>query len=152
MSRPHKVIVRTAVIAVAVFVFVYPALAGTSHELKCSNCDFNAFMVMQSGGLDGRLGFETVAAGYCCKCKKVVAIGTTARMTEEERKKAQEPIGEVFSFETGKKYTLYACPDCGKPFIAMDLGKARLGGKTEKLFCPKCGKQTVEGSAGMIME
>lgn len=152
MSHRHKLVVYAGIAAVVALILAYPVSAGTSYKLKCSNCDFDAFLVMTSGGLDGRLGQQTVAIGYCCACEKMVSVGFTAKTPEEERKKLEQPIGEVFCFESGAKHTLYACPECGKPFIALETGRAGLGAKTDKLFCPKCGKQTLEGSAGMIME
>jgi DNA-directed RNA polymerase subunit RPC12/RpoP len=152
MPRPHRLVMHAGIAVAMALVLAYPVSAGTSYKLKCSNCDFDAFMVMTSAGLDGRLGQQTVAIGYCCKCEKMVSVGYTAKTPEDERKKLETPVGEVFSFDNGVRYTLYACPECGKPFIALKTARPGLGAKTDKLFCPKCGEQTLEGSGGRIME
>jgi predicted RNA-binding Zn-ribbon protein involved in translation (DUF1610 family) len=166
MSRLGKTIVHAAIGAVVALIVVYPVAAGTGYSLKCSECGFDAFIVLASGGLDGRLGHETVAVGYCCTCDQMVSVSYTAKTPEDEREKLKQPLGTVFCFDNGKRYTLYACPTCGKPFIAMSTGRIGLGkppadadaargdaaNAGAKLFCPKCGKQTLETSTRRIME
>jgi hypothetical protein len=63
MCRVRKGLVHAVVVGLALFVIAYPVAAGTGYSLKCSECDFDAFLVLASGGLNGRLGHETVAVG-----------------------------------------------------------------------------------------
>ncbi len=133
--------------AAAVLIVVYPVAAGTGCMVKCSNCDLAASLYYGSGKAS-----RTVAVGYCCECDKFVHVGYNPRTvkSDEERQKLETPIGHVFCHETGTKHALYACPDCGKPFIAIDRQTFGTPSEPKKVHCPKCGKQTLE-NAGRLM-
>ncbi len=134
-------------VAVAVLIVAYPVGAGTGHVVKCSNCGFEAKLFYSSGKAS-----TTVAVGYCCQCEKFVHISESrADATAEKGKdESTEPIGTVFCHESGQRHAVYACPECGKPFIAIEPEAFGTPSEPKKLYCPKCGKQTLE-TAGRIL-
>jgi predicted RNA-binding Zn-ribbon protein involved in translation (DUF1610 family) len=144
-STGKHLAVRVVLIAVAVLVVAYPVMAGVGYMVQCSNCGLDAKLFYGGGKASA-----TVAVGYCCKCEEFVAISyDRTKVTDEERAKLETPLGEVFSVETGEKLTIYACPKCGGPFAAID--RAAFGDEKDPktLHCPKCGKETLTGEAGI---
>lgn len=147
MKSPNIVLgLRVLLAAAAVLIVVYPVAAGTGYVLKCSNCNLEASL--HYGG--GRAS-QTVAVGYCCGCDKFVRVRYNLRTVEsdEERQKLETPIGHVFCHDTGTKHALYPCPDCSKPFIAIEPQALGTPSKPKKIHCPKCGKQTLK-TAGWL--
>ena len=142
-------IVRLGIVsaAVAVLILAYPVAAGTGHVVKCSDCGLGARLFYHSGKAS-----TTVAVGYCCQCEEFVHISESrgAGVAEEEQQKSTEPIGTVFCHESGQRHAVYACPECGKPFIAIEPDAFGTPSEPKKLHCPKCGKQTLE-TAGTIL-
>ena len=133
MNSRLRPAVRVLFVCVAVLIVAYPVAAGTGYVVKCSNCDLEASLKYGPGRRS-----QTVAVGYCCTCDKFVRAwyDRTAVETDEERQKLEEPIGYVFCPESGAKHALYACPDCGKPFIAIE--PEAFEGDDKRAFCPKC--------------
>jgi len=85
-----------------------------------------------------------IGTGYCCSCEKIVTVFSNPNATPEELAESPGPIGEVFCFDTGRKYMLYACPECGKPFIAISADEFKKDDKPVTLHCPKCGEKSLE--------
>jgi DNA-directed RNA polymerase subunit RPC12/RpoP len=148
MKSPNIVLGLCAVLAAAVvLIVVYPVAAGTGYVLKCSNCKLKTSLHYGRGKAS-----KTVAVGYCCGCDKFVRVGynLTTVESDEERQKLETPIGHVFCHESGTKHALYACPECSKPFIAIERQAFGTPSKPKKIHCPKCSKQTLE-TAGVLM-
>ena len=50
------------------------------------------------------------------------------------------------------RYTVYACPDCGGPFAAIDEKVFGDRKDPEAIHCPKCGKKTLTGTADILWD
>jgi predicted RNA-binding Zn-ribbon protein involved in translation (DUF1610 family) len=141
-SRP---ILRVLLIAVAVLVVAYPVAAGVGYTVKCAKCGLEANLFYDSGRAS-----ETVAVGYCCKCGKFVRVWyNRTKVTDDERKKLETPLGEIFCVESGVRYKIYACPDCGGPFAAIDKEAFGKPGHPEPVYCPECGEKSLTGDANI---
>ncbi|MBN1918184.1 MAG: hypothetical protein JW889_09760 [Verrucomicrobia bacterium] len=147
MKRIRGLASARVLFAVACIVAIaWPGIAGTGYDCKCSECEFEATLLFGGGIPRGpdRPGRVVIGVGYCCSCDKMVQVVSNPRPAEGEDPKAGDLIGEVFCFDNGKKYALYPCPECGKPFISIRQGDVEEDGKYKTLFCPKCGKQGFE--------
>jgi ssDNA-binding Zn-finger/Zn-ribbon topoisomerase 1 len=119
-----------------IFLFVFSIVflaaeseAGTIHELKCgqSDCSFKSAI-----SLGGGIKFDQ-ASGYCHVCHEIVSV-------QWSRDTGKKPLmTAVWDAITGGEREVYACPDCGKGFLAVK--------KTEDFrHCPKCGKPGVKAT------
>jgi DNA-directed RNA polymerase subunit RPC12/RpoP len=137
---------RALLIVVFAIALVWPGIAGTGFEVKCAKCGFKANFDFggEIPGRTGPLGRIVIGTGYCCSCEKIVRVFSNPNAPEEERAKSPDLIGEVFCFDTGRKYMLYPCPDCGKPFIAIRENEFEKDDKPVTLYCPKCGEKSLD--------
>jgi DNA-directed RNA polymerase subunit RPC12/RpoP len=134
------------------------AYAGMGYHLKCDNCKTEETLLFGEGMVS-----KTVANGYCCNCKKYVKLsrGTGkdekglyvnldgTKMTEEDIKAIEQPIGYAYCPDSQEKRALYPCPVCGKPFVQIkedDFGTIE---NPAKILCPVCGKKELQGKAGI---
>jgi hypothetical protein len=115
------------------------ALAGMDYAMKCESCGFEA---------DVRIGggrkFEQIT-GFCANSMKFVYL----RWKRGE--KGPEPIGKVWDSAAGKTIDVHKCPDCSKPFLAIQVKDAN---RKSPGFdhCPKCGKQTFRGKLKLLYD
>lgn len=121
---------KTLLIAAAiVFVPALATLAGMSYPMKCDHCGYSTRVVVGGGRL-----FEQIT-GYCPGDKKFVSI------TWKRDEKKPAPMARVWDASTGKTIDLYKCPDCGKPFIALEVKDTDVDGPGFD-HCPRCGHKT----------
>lgn len=139
--RLHMV-VRVLLVVVAMLVVAYPVVAGIGYTVKCANCNFQSSLTLGGGQT-----VVNVATGYCGKCEKFVMIWYDHTNTSEENaKKLETPLGEVFCADSGTWLTIYACPECGGPFSAIPPQAFGTENNPKTIGCPKCGKITLVGT------
>jgi DNA-directed RNA polymerase subunit RPC12/RpoP len=134
---------RVLCIVACIVGIAWPGIAGTGYSFKCSECEFETALLFGGGiprGPDSP-GRVVIGTGYCRSCGKMVRAMSNPEPKEGEDPKAGDPIGKVFCFDNGKTYTLYPCPECGKPFVAIREEDLLEDGKAKTLYCPKCGEQ-----------
>ena len=147
-----RLLLRTLLIVGCVIGLAWPGVAGFGYKVKCGDCDFEA-SVLYGGGIPGREpGGVVIGSGYCCSCDKFVRVFSDPEAAKEKDGEAGGPIGDVFCLVNGKKFTLYACPDCSKPFIAIRDDEFMKDDKTKMLHCPKCGKRSFSVSGEFIWD
>ena len=111
---------------------------------------YNARCTDEKCGYEGRINFGggftfNQVTGYCAQCKQFVYVSwpngsqtQTINIGEEPPAKPipPKPLGTIWDPATGKTGTLYACPKCKGPFLAVNEGEMKC--------CPKCNKPTLK--------
>jgi len=124
--------------AVAVAALAASLWAGAMYDITCETpgCGFKPSSYM---GIGGGFVFEQVQ-GFCKTCNKPVSL----TWNRKEDAKKPEPLAEFWDPMTGTVRRLYACPTCGKPFVAIT--------KIEEFrHCPTCGKASLKHTGPTIM-
>jgi hypothetical protein len=107
--------------------------AGKAYELICKSCGYKAEVRFGGGKQFDQL------TGFCVQCGDFVYI----RWGRNEKK--PEPLGRVWNPATGESSPVYACPECGRPFLAISSIH-------DMKHCPKCDKETLESKLKMIID
>lgn len=111
---------------------------GTGYNLHCTDAEC---------GYEGRVNFGggfffNQFTGYCTQCQSFVYLrwpnGNGPVKEGQERPKVEppKPLGTVWDARTGQDGTLYACPKCKGPFMAIN--------EPDLKCCPKCHKPTAK--------
>lgn len=109
--------------------------AGTVYDVTCTTkgCGFKTHV-----GLGGGRA-EEQASGYCTRCAKPVSV-SWKRGTPPPR--TATPFWDP---ATGAQRTLYPCPQCKGPFVALaSIGEFR--------HCPKCKKASLKSAQGILFD
>ena len=107
--------------------------AEKADELICKSCGYRAEVEFGGGKQFNQM------TGFCVECDDFVYI----RWNRDEKK--PEPLGQVWNPATGESHPVYACPECGKPFLAIPSIH-------DVKHCPKCDKETLESKLKMIID
>ena len=134
-----EVFMRRWLAVVAVVMGAAAAWGGTAGDLVCGNKECNYTEQVSFGG--GFL-FEQVT-GRCQKCSKFTSITwdrtprtNRAPGTTRPARPRPQTLGSVWIAASGEVVSLYACPDCRGPFIAVIPDQIR--------HCPRCGKEEIK--------
>jgi|GEM_PF-2563067 len=106
---------------------VRPAFAGQSVALTCtaSGCGYTG-----TADLGGGFMFE-MKTGYCVRCSRFTSV------TWKRKEPAIKPIATVWAPMTGREESIYPCPKCAQPFLAISSA-------AQFKFCPKCQRPTIK--------
>lgn len=125
-------------VAAALLLLSTSLFGGSGYNARCTDAKC---------GYEGRVNFGggfffNQLTGYCTKCEQFVYLrwpnGHAPVKDGEEPPKVTPPapLGTVWNPTTGKTGTVYPCPKCTSPFLAMT--------EPELKCCPKCRKPTLE--------
>ncbi len=113
-----------------------------SYECKTPSCGFVGCPLEVGPATGG-----SQVSGYCCRCKKFVAIRWKSKAVPKDVSTnlpyaPPEKLATVWNPDTGREVNLYPCPECRGPFIEID--ESAIGHTDRKMFCPRCRKRSLE--------
>ncbi len=137
--RISRRILLCAVITVLLLSGGSALFGGSGYTLRCTD---------EKCGYVGQVNFgggETFnqITGYCAHCRAFVYLRWSNRLQpvgEGEAPKTPappKPLGTIWDASTGKDGTLYACPKCTDPFLAIPS-------EADLKCCPKCHQATLK--------